>query len=42
MKTTLEGIESRLDEAEDQISKLEGKVETTPRQSKKMKKDTKN
>ena len=31
IKVTLGGITSRLDEAEDQISELEDKVEKTPR-----------
>ena len=34
MKNTVEGIKSRLDEAEDQIWELEDKVEKTPRKSK--------
>ena len=35
INTTQKGINSRLDEAEDQISDLENKVEKTPRQSSK-------
>ena len=38
INNTLEGINSRLDEAEDQISDLEDKVEKTTRQSSKNKK----
>ena len=34
MKNTVEGIESRLDEAAIQNSKLEDKVEKTPKKSK--------
>ena len=37
MKNTLEGSKSRLDEAENQISNLEDKVEKTPSQSNKIK-----
>ena len=41
IKNTLEGITSRLDEAEDQIGMLEDKVEKkTPRKSKERKKDS--
>ena len=38
MKTTLEGIHSRLDEAEGQISDLEDKVTETPSHNSKKKK----
>ena len=38
INNTLEGIKSKLDEAEDCISDLEDKVEKTPRQSSKKKK----
>ena len=37
MKNTVQGIKSRLDEAEDQISHLQGKEKKTPRKSKKRK-----
>ena len=40
MKNTVEGIKSRLDEAEDQISKLEDKLEKKPRMRKKRKNDS--
>ena len=40
IKNTLEGITCRPDEAEDRISELEGKVEKTPRKSKKRKRDS--
>ena len=40
IKNTLEGIKCRPDEAEDRISELEGKVEKTPRKSKKRKRDS--
>ena len=35
MKNTVEGIKSRLDEAEGQISELEDKVETNTKKEKK-------
>ena len=41
MENTVEGIKCRLDEAKDWISDLEDKVERTPNQSNKEKKDLK-
>ena len=41
INNTLEGINSRLDKAEDWISYLENKVEKTPRQRNKKKKKIK-
>ena len=41
MKNTVEGIKSSLDEAKDQISKLEDKVEKNDQTEQQMKKDSK-